>query len=528
MIEISNISMHLGESEAALKDMIAARLEIGVTGISHFRITRRSLDCRRARPHWVYAVELSSPLEDTILEKDFGELKIRKATARANVPIYHLAGRLQRPPVVVGCGPAGLFAALVLADAGIPCTLLERGKPVAQRVMDTKKFWTQGTLESESNAYFGEGGAGTFSDGKLTTRVRSPYMEFVKQTLVQLGAPAEIMTDSKPHIGTDRLRSVIVNFRKRLQDMGCNVKFESRVTDLNIIGGRVAGLVVNGTQEFDTNYLILATGQGCTDTYRILLEREVALEPKAFALGVRVEHPQELINTIQYGKCKNHPDLPPAEYSLAVRVPGLERSVYTFCMCPGGEVIGCSSVPGEVVTNGMSRYCRDGRFANSAVVVNITTEDFYKSSPLDGLEFRHFWETRAFLQGGSNYSAPAQKLTDFINKRKTEKVGPSSFLPAIRPALLDDSLPRFAAAALKKGFLLFENKMPGFCSLEAQLIGVETRTSSPVRVLRGADMQSITVKGLYPCGEGSGYAGGIMSSALDGIRAARALMETLS
>jgi len=432
------------------------------------------------------------------------------------------------PVVVVGSGPAGLFAAYTLAVAGVPVLLMERGRPIEKRVEDVKKFWEEGIFQPQSNVLFGEGGAGTFSDGKLTSRTKNPYAGMVKKVLVEAGATPAILTDAKPHIGTDKLRQVIIRMRKKLEAMGCVLQFESQVTDFVIRRGEVAAVIVNTEREIKTSHVILAIGQSADDTYQKLHDRGVKMEPKPFAMGLRVEHPQVLINEIQYGRWSGHPKLPPAEYFVTAAVKELNRSVYTFCMCPGGQVIGCSAFPGAVITNGMSNRMRNGEFANSAVVVNVRVEDFAGAGePLSGLAFRGRWEREAFRAGGGNYCAPAQKMTDFLENRSSGRVGRTSFLPGVRAAELAEVLPVFVTDALREGIRQFDRKMTGFISEEAHFIGVETRTSSPVRICRNSDGQSEGLRGIYPCGEGAGYAGGIVSSALDGMKAAQCVIRVL-
>ncbi len=350
----------------------------------------------------------------------------------------------------------------------------------------------------------------------------------MKRVLVDMGAPSDILFDVRPHIGTDRLMEVVVRLRKRLVEMGCEVRFGARMTDLIVDRGGLVGGVVNDTEEIPSDRLILAAGQSADDAYRMLLARGVALAGKPFAIGLRVEHPQEWINRIQYGRWAGHPELPPADYFLTAKIEETGRSVYSFCMCPGGLVIGCSAREGGVITNGMSRCRRDSPYANSAVVVNVRVEDFSGEGPLAGLDFRRLWEERAFQAGGGDYRAPAQSLTGFLSGRSVAIRDRGSFLPGIREADLREVLPLFVGKALRRGFEAFERKMPGFITERATLIGVETRTSSPVRTLRGEDGQSVTLKGLFPCGEGAGYAGGIISSALDGIRAAERLADSLA
>ncbi len=525
-LRISGIMISPGEGEEVLMSRIASLLDISSKSILSLKIVRKSIDAREKRqPHFVYVVDVSvrekigqfAPVQRGI------KIELVPADKRPFYPVVSM--KPQKSPVIVGSGPAGLFAALILVERGIFPLLLERGRTVPERVCDVAAFWEKGKLNPESHVYFGEGGAGTFSDGKLTSRIRNPHTAWVKETFVDMGAPSEILTDAKPHIGTDRLREVVINLRNSLIERGCEVRFQSMVTDFLVSEGRLEGVLVNGKEEIRTNQLILASGQSADDTYRKLHECGVCLEPKPFAIGLRVEHPQALINRIQYGRWHDHPDLPPAEYFLTAKTTDLKRSVYTFCMCPGGSVIGCSPERGILVTNGMSNYRRDGAYANSAVVVNVRVDDFRDGGllPLCGLDFRRKWEEKAFILGGENYYAPAQRLVDFLKNRKGDLPGTTTFFPGVKAASLRETLPLFAVEALAQGFLQFDRRMRGFITEGATVIGVETRTSSPVRILRHPDGQSVSVSGLYPCGEGAGYAGGIISSALDGIRIAESI-----
>lgn len=526
VLEISGIAVSLGEGtgEGVLPGKAAAILGVLPEGIESLRVIRRSIDARRRRPpRFIYVVEVSLPHEIDWTEKPFKGVTVRRLSQEKPPSFSKPRLKSGSRPVVIGCGPAGLFAALTLAERGEPPLLLERGKSVARRVPDVNRFWEEGLFDPESHVHFGEGGAGTFSDGKLTSRVKNPFTAWVKGILVEMGAPADIMTDARPHIGTDRLREVVVRLREKLVELGVEIRFGAGVTDFLMLRERIVGVVINAHEEIRTERLILAIGQSADDTYERLHERGVRLEPKPFAMGLRVEHPQALINEMQYGKWHRHPELPPADYFLTAAIEDMKRSVYSFCMCPGGRIIGCSASAGGVVTNGMSVSRRDGPYANSAVVVNVRVEDF-GDAPLAGLAFRRQWEERAFACGGGDYHAPAQRLVDFLDDRHRGAIGSTSFRPGVRTASLREVLPGFVAEALKKGFRLFEQKMPGFASTEAHLIGVETRTSSPVRISRGLDGQGVNTAGLYPCGEGSGYAGGIISSALDGIRAARQIV----
>ena len=544
ILSITGIKVSLDEGEDALSAKAAEILSIPRESVSSLKILRRSLDARRNRPpFFVYVVEVVLPGNVNLPDTAGGDVSVRvvggeKAFEISDAVVAGKKDSLSCRPVskaekgqkviIAGCGPAGLFAALTLAEKGKPVLLLERGQNIPERCGDVHNFWERGELKRESNVHFGEGGAGAFSDGKLTSRANNPRTGNIKRTLVELGAPPDIMIDAKPHIGTDRLRGVVVNFREKLLALGCEIRFGAKVSDLLIRGNRVCGVVVNADEEIMADHLILAMGQHADDTYEMLHKKGVSMAPKPFSMGLRVEHPQQLINELQYGKWQGHPALPKADYFLTAKVTSPLRSVYTFCMCPGGRIIGCSSEQGALVTNGMSGSLRDGVYANSAVVVNINAEDFSGTveEPLRGLLFRKNWEEKAFLLGGADYFAPAQRLSDFLSDGEGGGLLPVSFLPGVRAATLRDTLPPFVTAALKEGFRQFEAKMRGFVSEEAMLIGVETRTSSPVRILRKEDGESANTEGLYPCGEGAGYAGGIISSALDGIRAAENVINS--
>lgn len=528
--QITGLTLDLRDGEEQIKTAIAKRLDLEYSAWSFIRIVRKSLDARRNRPpRFVYTVEIEVPDTTPITTGTVEGVTVASAPELVTPTTGSSALNPEQRPVVVGSGPAGLFAALKLAMQGIPVLLLERGGDVTGRVKAVNRFWEEGILDLTNNVQFGEGGAGTFSDGKLTSRAKNPLADWVKAILVEMGAPTAILTDAKPHIGTDNLRRVVVTLRKKLTDLGCEIRFHARMSGLILHRGRLEGMIVNDTEEVRTRHLILAPGQSADDTYRMLWENGVVLEPKPFAMGLRVEHPQELINRIQYGPWWTDPLLPPAEYALTSQVPVADRGVYTFCMCPGGQVIGCSADEGRIVTNGMSDARRNGSFANSALVVTVRTGDFTTEThdPLAGLDFRKRWEEAAFVGGGKNYHAPAQGLQDFLAGREGLLPQPTSFCPGVRPTVLRDVLPSFVVEAMQGGLRLFDKKMPGFICQEAVLIGVETRTSSPVRIKRGEDRQCLGVHGIYPCGEGAGYAGGIISSALDGIAAAKHLLESI-
>ena len=522
---LKNISLGINEEESLLKGKALAALKIGAQEILDLKISRKSLDARKKnRIHFVYSLAISLPpgLEKQVLRLPLADVSFFEETPP--LAQIRIGKKPAERPLVVGTGPAGLFAALRLAESGAPPLIVERGKEIPERVKDVDLFWNEGKLDPASNVQFGEGGAGTFSDGKLYTRVQDPRIAFILKTFCRFGAPKEILYLQKPHLGTDRLRKIILAFRKYLQEKGVEYRFRNRLTGLEIHRGSVRGAILNEQTRVPVSVLLLAIGNGARDTFQVLNQSGVAMELKPFALGLRVEHPQSLIDRIQYGSAAGHPRLPAADYHLTFR-SSRGRGVYSFCMCPGGFVIGAASEPGQALTNGMSLFGRSAPWANSALVASIGPGDFPSADPLAGIEFQKRWEERAFVLGGGHFRAPAQKLLDFLNRRDPGPVGKTSFRPGISPARLQECLPSSVTDALREALPAFNRKMPGFCSPEAVLIGLETRTSAPLRILRGDDFQSRTVTGLYPCGEGSGYAGGIVSSALDGLKAAEAILK---
>ncbi len=528
-IWVSHITLSLDEEESVLRLKASHALQILPEQIREFKIIKKSLDARRKnRIHFVYAIELSLPPEEEkkALQTPPSGLKIQSVPPQPIHAPALIKKKLEHRPLIVGTGPAGLFAALALAECGIPPLVLERGKEVPHRVKDVERFWKEGILEEESNVQFGEGGAGTFSDGKLYTRLNDPRISAILETFCRFGAPSEILYQQRPHIGTDRLRRVVMAMRHFLEEQGVEFKFLTKVTGLKIVQDKLQGVVLNEKEELDASMLFLALGHSARDTYRMVRDSGAALEPKPFAIGLRVEHPQKLIDRIQYGPSAGHPRLPSAEYQLTYR-SSKERGVYSFCMCPGGSVIGASSEKEALVTNGMSFFRRDSRWANSALVVSVGKEDFGGEDVLAGMEFQRRWEMKAFRLGGGNFKAPAQGLLDFLQGRAPGSSRETSFRPGITPARMDECLPDFVAESLREAIPFFNRKMPGFSSSESTLIGIETRTSAPARILRGDDYHSQNIHGLFPIGEGSGYAGGIISSALDGIKAAEAVMKQI-
>ncbi len=522
---LRNIALPYDEDEAQLLFLIAGRFSLASERIANFRILRKGIDARKKpRIKFVYSVEFTVTDPEGFWQQHSTDSDLEIAAKNCSSTPARIVS--QKKVVIVGSGPAGLFAALRLAEYGITPLLLERGSAVEERVHAVNSFWKSGLLDEESNVQFGEGGAGTFSDGKLTTRVRDPNCGYVLQRLVEFGAPEEITWQAKPHVGTDRLRSVLINIRRFLLERDLDIRFKAKLTGIDITDRQLKSIVINDRIEEKCDALLLAPGHSARDTYVMLDAAGVTMEQKPFAVGFRVEHPQELINMIQYGMAVD-PRLPAADYALAFNDDKTGRSAYSFCMCPGGVVIAGSSEAGGVVTNGMSDLQRGSGLANSALVATVKTTDFKNSSPLAGIDFQRNLEKLAYKAGGGDYKAPAQGLMAFLKQRGTSGLK-SSYLPGVREADLEALLPDFISATIKDGIRTFERKLRGFITSEATLVGVESRTSAPLRILRGDDFQSPAAKGLFPCGEGAGYAGGIMSAALDGIRVADAIAKGLA
>ena len=484
------------------------------------KILRKSLDARdKAAIVWRYRIEADVP------DKDAERLlKIPGINKREESAVYIPAGRLINPlrVIIIGSGPAGLFCALRLIEAGAAVTIIERGKPVEERMEDIELLKHGGILDEESNVLFGEGGAGAYSDGKLTTRTRRPEISWMFDKLLEMGTPESIRYDQKPHLGTDRLKGIIINIRKYILGAGSKIIFSEKATSLILHETKAKGVITQSGNEYIAEAVVLATGHSARDTYEMLKRSSVSLEKKGFAVGLRAEHPATLINRIQYGPASEKGVLPAADYALTFNNKATGRGTYSFCMCPGGEVVNSSSEPGMLCINGMSFSKRNGGFSNAAIVVTIRPEDI-KGDILSGISFQRSLEKAAFVAGGGGFYAPAQRITSFVAKKADANLLQSSFLPGIRPSD-NNYLPHWIASEIRLALRDFEKKMKGFITEEAILIGVETRTSSPLRISRGDDMQSISVPGLYPSGEGAGYAGGIVSSSVDGIRAADAIL----
>ena len=533
MIRISEISLPLETSADALRAAIVKRLGIQAGDLLDFTVFKRSYDARRKSSSiaFVYIIDLVVRDEGSVLKRFAYDRNVRPAPDTQYHPVGRAPAGLTERPLVVGFGPCGLFAALLLAQMGFKPIVLERGRNVRQRTKDTWALWRKNTLTPESNVQFGEGGAGLFSDGKLYSQIKDPkfYGRKVMSEFVRAGAPAEIMYVSKPHIGTFRLTGVVSAMREEILALGGEVRFESKVTDLLLEGGRLEGVVLADGESIRSRHVVLAPGHSSRDTFRMLHRRGVHLEAKAFSVGFRIEHPQSLIDQARLGKFAGHPALGAADYKL-VHHASNGRAVYSFCMCPGGTVVAATSEPNRVVTNGMSQYSRNERNANAGIVVGINPVQDFPGDALAGVEMQERLESRAFELGGGDYCAPGQLVGDFLRGVPSTQLGAvePSYKPGVRLGDLANSLPGYAIQAIREALPVFGKQIRGFDRDDAILTGIETRTSSPVRITRDEEtMQSLNVRGLYPAGEGAGYAGGILSAGVDGIRVAEAVARSM-
>jgi uncharacterized protein len=537
MLRVTEIKLPLDHSAADLRAALLVKLGISSQELVNYRIFKRAYDARKKNAIFlVYSLDVSTSNDAAILKRLHADPHVTVAPDMGYkfVTRASTSGKHARP-VVIGFGPCGLFAGLLLAQMGLRPIILERGKAVRERTVDTFAFWRKRELNTESNVQFGEGGAGTFSDGKLYSQVKDPlhHGRKVLEEFVKAGAPEEILYVSKPHIGTFKLVSMIENMRAAIEALGGEIRFQQRVEKFHIETSRslsgaevrqVRGVVLANGEQIESNHVVLAVGHSARDTFRTLVEQNIYCEPKPFSLGFRIEHPQSLIDECRFGKFAGHPLLGAADYKL-VHHASNKRSVYSFCMCPGGTVVAAASEAGRVVTNGMSQYSRNERNANSAIVVGISPEDFPDSSPLAGVALQRHWEEQAFIAGGSNYNAPAQLLGDFLCNIKSVQLGEvePSYKPGITLGDLSGCLPDYAIAAIREALPAFDKQIKGFARHDALLTGVETRTSSPIRIKRNDNYISINTPGLYPAGEGAGYAGGILSAGIDGIKVAEAV-----
>jgi len=557
VLRLTELRLPLEHADAELRAAIVGRLGIGDEALGAFTVFRRGHDARRkTQVVAVYTIDCDVADEDGVLARHRGDPHVRATPDMryrlvAQAPADFAASERLRP-IVVGFGPCGIFAALVLAQMGLRPIVLERGRAVRERTRDTWGLWRRGVLDPESNVQFGEGGAGTFSDGKLWSQISDPrhLTRKVIDELVRAGAPAEIAWVAKPHIGTFRLVVVVERMRAEIERLGGEVRFATRVVDLRVEDGEVRGVVVERAvesgdrrvrDEIAAEHVVVAPGHSARDTFAMLHARAVRIEAKPFSIGVRIEHPQSLIDRARYGAAAGHPLLGAADYRLVHHAKN-GRTVYSFCMCPGGTVVAATSEPERVVTNGMSQYSRNERNANAGIVVGITADDFRvpgaatsgdADGPLAGIAFQRFWESRAFALGGGGYLAPGQRVGDFLRGQASTAFGSvvPSYRPGVRCVDLADraqpALPDYAIAAIREALPAFDRQIAGFALADAMLTGVETRTSSPIRLVRGRDRMSVNVRGLYPAGEGAGYAGGIMSAAVDGIETAEAVATAM-
>lgn len=526
MLKLTGVPVKLGFTQADLRKAAAKRLRVPERALHEVRLAKKSVDARKKEDvRFVCTLEAEVDGEDKLLAR-LRDNRVQKGAA------YHYelprGERLPQRPVVVGLGPAGLFAGLVLAQCGQQPLVLERGLPVEEREKSVQAFWQRRSLDPESNVQFGEGGAGAFSDGKLTTGTGDARIRKVLEELAKAGAPGEILTDAKPHIGTDRLPGVVRRIREEIVALGGQVRFSTKVVGIRSREGRLTGLEVesHGQREVvECSRAILAVGHSARDVFQLLESLGLPMQAKAFSVGARIEHPQSLIDTAQYGKFAGHPALGAADYKLSCHL-GNGRGVYTFCMCPGGTVTGAASEEGGVVTNGMSVWARDGENSNAALLVGVGPQDFGGEGPLAGVDFQRRIERAAFRLAGGDYSAPAQRVADFLAGRATAAFGEvrPTYQPGVVPGNLDGCLPGFVTGSMREALPVLGRQLRGFDWGDALLTGPETRSSSPVRVLRDESFQCPTLRGLYPCGEGAGYAGGIVSAAVDGIRCAEALV----
>jgi uncharacterized FAD-dependent dehydrogenase len=537
MLRLTEIKLAVGHPDTDIKAAILKRLSLPEADLLDFSVFKRGVDARKSHAIlFTYTLDVTIRNESDVLANYKSDQHIKVAPDTSYHFTAHAPHNLSSRPVIIGMGPAGLFAGLLLAQMGFKPLILERGKAVRERTKDTFGLWRQSVLNPESNVQFGEGGAGTFSDGKLYSQIKDPrYLgRKVLNEFVKAGAPPEILYESHPHIGTFRLVGMVEKMRETIQSLGGEIRFGSRVDDIEIEHGpgelqQVRGVILASGERIATNHLVLAVGHSARDTFEMIHKRGIYIEAKPFSIGFRIEHPQSLIDAARFGKNAGNELLGAADYKL-VHHAANGRAVYSFCMCPGGTVVAATSEPGRVVTNGMSQYSRNERNANAGIVVGITPEVDFPGDPLAGVEFQRRWESRAYELGGGTYQAPGQLVGDFLAGRPSTKLGAvqPSYTPGVHLTDLSTALPDYAITAIREALPAFAKQIKGFDLPDAVLTGVETRTSSPIRIKRNKDnLQSINTRGLYPAGEGAGYAGGILSAAVDGIEIAEAVASSM-
>ncbi len=532
MLRLTELRLPLDHAPEAITAAIVERLAIPATDLLGYTIHKRSYDARKSSAIILtYIIDVEVKNEAQLLAKFVGHAHVKATPDMAYKFVAQAPEGLTERPIIVGFGPCGILAALVLAQMGFKPIVLERGKAVRERTKDTWGLWRKNVLNPESNVQFGEGGAGTFSDGKLYSQIKDPKHlgRKVLDEFVKAGAPEEILFINKPHVGTFKLVTMVETIRQTIESLGGEIRFQQRVVDLEIDfdgdnRGQVRGVKLASGEVLRSNHIIVALGHSARDSFAMMHERGVFMEAKPFSVGFRIEHPQGLIDRCRFGKFAGHPLLGAADYKL-VHHASNGRSVYSFCMCPGGTVVAATSEPNRVVTNGMSQYSRNERNANAGIVVEINPNDYPESGALGGIAFQRFWESRAFELGGGTYAAPSQLVGDFLARRPSTQVGSvePSYKPAVNWCDLSTCLPDYVIEAVREALPAFDKKIKGFAMHDAVLTGVETRTSSPLRITRGDNCQSLNVKGLFPAGEGAGYAGGILSAGVDGIKVAEAV-----